>query len=279
MAKHEHLIIPFASSLDEGCQAAIKTLALPNLSKFLKIAELSREDNGDEFDFIPPHERIWLEANQDGASQPSVLLTPCHWLVGIDRISMANPADLQLTEEESQTLFALLRPYFLEDGIELMYSAPLRWYASGNSLSGIPFASLHRVIGRNVDAWQPPAAHSKAIRRLQNEIQMLLYKHPINEARAARGLPTVNSFWLSQEILPTDNTDFSLTNHALASDWQSWATAWVGLDQKISNCTSLTLCGERHAKTHALPTTTSIWRGLQRLLRPQPSIHAVLGSL
>jgi hypothetical protein len=288
----QHLIIPFASSLDEGCQATIKTLALPNLSKFLKAAELSREDNGDEFDFIPPHERVYSETVRTEpvevpttthfdklSANGGVVLTPCHWLVGIDRISMANPTDLQLTEDESQTLFTLVRPYFLEDGIELMYSAPLRWYASGAGLNGIAFASLDRVIGRNVDAWQPPAAHSKAIRRLQNEMQMLLYTHPINEARTARGLPTVNSFWLSQEILPTDNTDFSLTSPALASDWPSWATAWIALDQKIADCTSLTLCGERHAKTYSLPTTTSIWRGLQRLFRPQPSIHGVLTFL
>ena len=279
MAKHEHLIIPFASSLDEGCQAALKSLNLPNLTLFLKHAELTDSLEGDEFDFIPPHERVWLQANQDKASQPSVVITPCHWLVGIDRISMANPADLKLTNEESQTLFALMRPYFLEDGIELMYSAPMRWYAMGESLSGIPFASLDRVIGRNVDAWQPPAAHSKAIHRLQNEMQMLLYTHPINEARAALGLPTVNSFWLSPEVAPTDNSDLSLVAPALASDWETWATAWALIDQRIESYNAITLCGERHAHTYSIPPTRSFAKKVQRLFKPAPTIPSVLSSL
>lgn len=35
-----------------------------------------------------------------------------------------------------------------------------------------------------------------AIRNLSNEIQMLLHKHPVNEARTAAGKPTVNALWL-----------------------------------------------------------------------------------
>jgi hypothetical protein len=43
----------------------------------------------------------------------------------------------------------------------------------------------------------PVAARAKPLRRLQNEMQMLLYTHPVNERRIARGLPAVNSFWIS----------------------------------------------------------------------------------
>jgi hypothetical protein len=288
----KHLIIPFASSLDEGCQAAIKKLNLPNLSRFLKHAELTNALEGDEFDFIPPHERVYSEAVRAEpalafanthfdklSANGEVVLTPCHWLVGIDRISMANPTDLQLTDDESQALFSLVRPYFLEDGIELMYSSPLRWYAIGKSLNGIAFASLDRVIGRNVDAWQPPAAQSKAIRRLQNEMQMLLYTHPINEERTARGLQAVNSFWLSPEVAPTDNSDLTLTAPALASDWHAWAAAWTLLDQHISSCTSLTLCGERHAHTYSIPAPRSMANKIQRLFKTAPTLQSVLTAL
>ena len=34
------------------------------------------------------------------------------------------------------------------------------------------------------------------MRRLMTELQMLLHEHPVNEARAARGVPTVNAVWL-----------------------------------------------------------------------------------
>ena len=31
--------------------------------------------------------------------------------------------------------------------------------------------------------------------KLQNEVQMAWFQHPVNEAREARGLPAVNSIW------------------------------------------------------------------------------------
>jgi hypothetical protein len=58
-------------------------------------------------------------------------------------------------------------------------------------------ASLDRVVGRVIDGWMPRAGEAKALRRLQQEMQMLLYTHPVNEERARGGLLPVNSFWAS----------------------------------------------------------------------------------
>ena len=303
MANRNHLIVPFASSLDASCQAAIKTLAVPNLTRLLKCAKLVHEDHGDEFDFSLPHERVWRQANTHEDSQPPVTLTLCHWTVGIDRISMNNPEDLVLSEEESRTLFEVVSPYFLEDGIALSYVSALHWQATGDTLNSLDLASLDRVIGRNVDVWQPlthhvQTTHNKAIRRLQNEVQMLLYTHPINTTREARGLPTVNSFWLSRpmdfakSILGT-RFDDSLRRSALAGDWKSWSNAWQATDDKafqalwlesqspqgLADDTRFTLCGERHAKTYAITPPRSLWAKAQRLVARQPNSHEVLASL
>ncbi len=286
-----HIIIPFASSLDAACQAAIKTLLLPNLTRFLQQAEIVHTDRGDEFDFIPPQERVLGLTEQ-------VIVTPCHWAVGIDNIRMENPSDLQLTDRESRELFAAVLPYFTEDSIPLTYDTPLRWLAHGQALSsmalqGISFASLDRVIGRNVDVWQPQSQASKAIRRLQNEMQMLLYTHPSNEAREARGLPTVNSFWLSRQAAsPVDANviiDSSLREPALQSDWQSWINGWQAIDKKLAQTTSsasqsgqalqLTLCGERHSVRLAEPPSRTLMQKAKRLFQPSPSAPSILESL
>jgi len=255
-------LIPFASSLDAACQAAIKTLQLPNLTHFLKRAEVVYIDRGDEFDFIAPHERVL------GLTQ-HVIVTPCHWSVGIDNICMDNPENLQLTDSESKALLATVSPYFESDSITLKYQSPLCWEAIFSmDLQSIHFASLDRVIGRNVDVWQPHTSASKDIRRLQNEIQMLLYTHPINEAREARGLPTVNSFWLNRAANVDASFDFSLRDSALCGDWQTWGQAWQTLDAKLALATQITLCGERHAATYAIPQHPTI---LQKLKRFMPS--------
>ena len=276
MASNTHFLIPFASSLDASCQAAIKTLQLPNLTRFLQQAEVVSTDSGDEFDFIPPHERVL------GLTQ-QVIVTPCHWSVGIDNIRMENPDDLQLTEAESKDFFAAIQPYFSEDGIALTYQSELVWHANSSLFDGLPLASTDRAIGRNVDVWQPPAEQSKSIRRLQNEMQMLLYTHPMNEAREARGLPTVNSFWLSHQVCTlTDShffVDFSLRESALQSDWHSWLERWQAIDTLLAQATQITLCGERHSIRLAEPLSRTFMQKAKRLFQPTLSAQSILESL
>ena len=286
MAYNTHYLIPFASSLDASCQAAIKALLLPNLTRFLQQAEVVHQGSGDEFDFIPPHERVLGLTEQ-------IIVTPCHWSVGIDNIRMENPDDLQLTDRESRELFAAVLPYFSEDGIALTYQAASVWHASSSLFNNLSLASIDRAIGRNVDVWQPPAEQSKRIRRLQNEMQMLLYTHPINEARESRGLPTVNSFWLSHQVCtPADSpysVDFSLRESALQSDWHHWVEIWQAIDSKLAQAKSsasqsgqaleVTLCGERHSIRLAEPSSRSLMQKTKRLFQQKPSVQSLLESL
>jgi len=141
--------------------------------------------------------------------------------------------------------------------------APLRWYVAHPSLATLRCASLDRVIGRNVDRWLTDAPEVRLVRRLQNEVQMLLYTHPINDAREAQGLLPVNSFWLSgcgvaQAVTGTPPTvDERLRGPALADDAAGWANAWKSLDAgpiaalrerlAAGAAVRLTLCGERAA--------------------------------
>ncbi|HJV96354.1 MAG TPA: hypothetical protein VJ608_09975, partial [Albitalea sp.] len=132
------------------------------------------------------------------------------------------------------------------------------------------------------------------VRRLQNEVQMLLYTHPINDAREARGELPVNSFWLSGcGRLQQANTaaplqvDGSLRSAMLNGDWAAWADAWRALDAgalaealaraQRGEPVTLTLCGERHAQRfESLPQP--MWQRLTRGWRGAPA-HAVLEAL
>ena len=104
---------------------------------------------------------------------------------------MQDPSALALEPAESQALLEAMRPYFEADGISLVYDRPGRWLACGEIFRGLPTASLDRVIGQAVDAWMPEAPQARALRRLQAEMQMLLYNHPVNDQRPAfiLGLP------------------------------------------------------------------------------------------
>jgi hypothetical protein len=184
-----------------------------------------------------------------------------------------------------------MQPYFAEDGITLYYDQAQRWLAQGEVFRGLASASLDRVAGRQLDPWMPQAAQASGLRRLQSEMQMLLYTHPVNSARSERGLLPVNSFWLSGTgALPSlpQAADAGtgglvvadqLREAALAEDWPAWAQAWQALDARHGPAllaalhqtgqARLTLCGERSAQSWSAQPGLSAWRRLGQRLRPK----------
>ena len=280
-----HLIIPFASVLSEAGRQALRALALPNLARLMGAMAAQPADAGDEYSLSPPHERAHAAAlgleGADGALPWAAhaaaaqgidtgdlawgLVTPVHCRVGASEISVADPAALALDEADSRALLEAVRPLFEDEGYVLLYGTPLAWYAAHESFAELACASLDRVVGRRVDPWLAPLERARAVRRLQNEVQMLLHAHPVNEAREARGLPAVNSFWLSgcgahQPVRAAGEVrlDARLREPALAEDWGAWSEAWRALDAgplaealpraRRGEALRVTLCGERRAQ-------------------------------
>lgn len=316
-----HWLVPFASSLSEPCLHALPHLdangRLPNLRTLLDRLHVNARSEGDEYALSMPHERVlatalgwpvdtdtdgrlpWAHcwAAQDGialdAGTAWALLTPGHWLMGREHFTLLDPQGLGLDAATSQALLEALRPLFEDDGWQLRWGAPTRWYASHPSLDGLPTASLDRVVGRNPDLWlsADPQDHAvtRALRRLQAEVQMALYQHPLNDRREAEGLPTVNSFWVSgcgklpaawsdaPTLMPSTTPSGApalapsaalaagltvcpdLRASLLSDDMPLWVDAWQQLDATVlaelvqrldaGLPLRLTLSGERHAVT------------------------------
>ena len=286
-----HLLIPFAAVSSEAAAKHLQGLQLPNLRQLLDILTLIDSDVGTEESFSPPHERALAKAQGlsvvDGyipwaaqktatlgldhaASLPWSFVTLCDSVVGIGSMTMEDPAQLQVSETESRQLLADMTPYFEEDGLALHYLEPAAWLCCGEPLRDVRTASLDRVIGKDLADWQPAHGESAKLRRLQNEMQMLLYTHTVNDARNHARAAAINSIWLhgTGELVKVDgqvstnietsiNTPRSLADAALKEDWPAWAKAWEQLDATVcvdflkrvqaGEPVTLTLCGERSA--------------------------------
>ena len=291
MSDAAHLVIPFAASGDAGCAEARRGLELPALRRLLARLKPAAEDEGGEHTLSMPHERVlaresglpvqdgctpwaaWhvLRSGRDPGRDAWAFVTPCHWQVGQRNIAMAPPQRLELTAAQSHALVAAMRPYFEEDGLALDDDTPATWLARGEVFRGFASASLDRVIGRVIDAWLPQGREARTIRRLQQEMQMLLYTHEVNDERAQAGQKPVNSFWVSGTgALPDSHAAAlpdglavpnDLRDAALMADWNAWSSAWKRIDE--TRCAALvkaldrgehvalTLCGERNARTFA----------------------------
>lgn len=311
------MLVPFAACAAAACREATRGLRLPQLQRLLARLVPDGEDDGPTTSLSPPHERALARAcglepvdgriplaawqlrqeGRDPGQEALAWVTPCHWRVGRDNIVMAHPRELQLDDDGSRALLAAMEPYFAEDGITLAYQAPLRWLARGEPIRALPTASLDRVIGRRIDDWLPRGEAGRPIRRLQQEMQMLLYTLPLNEDRARAGLLPVNSFWVSGSgALPAGapsqapgglRVPTSLRDPALLDDGPAWQAAWQELDAgecarlaadlEAGRPVRLTLCGESRARSWS-SAGAGLWHRLGSVFaRPAPP--AVLEAL
>jgi hypothetical protein len=222
-AKRLHLLLPFALPAAAEASTALHDISSPALDRLVARATLAERVIGEDFQRTLPHER-WV-ARQFGALStgaaaadeaplaPYMLradggepgdatwacVQPVHVRIAHDHLVLIDPASLELSDDEASALLAVARPLIEELGVRIEAPNPARWYLSGDGFGTLAGASPLRASGRNIEIWLPHEAHSgersRAWMKLQNEVQMAWFEHPVNEAREARGLPAVNSIW------------------------------------------------------------------------------------
>ena len=209
-------------------------------------------------------------------------ITLCSWHVQHGQVTFRGDANsIGLTQSQSDQALEEMKPYFQEDSIFILSHPQLppgQWLAYSEHFYGLASASLARVSARVIDDFLigtgKSANHKSArtLRRLQNEMQMLLYQHAINDESS---LP-INSFWISGtgnleafhpsrqsalenyrqiqivDVLPSKK-EMALTD---ASSWiQIWSDEWERIDESVirpylddflsvSEGTEISLCSE-----------------------------------
>lgn len=235
-----------------------------------------------------PGQVPWAAFDTATLGTPCAWLRPCHWQLGMDHITLLPPEQLLLTEAESRALLAAVQPLLQEDGLTLTYQRPDAWLAQGELLRGLTTWSMARAaqqpLTREVLSHAPTPAQSAHLRRLQNELQMLLYTQPVNDAREQARQPPVNALWtegagvLEQAIAPNPavQVDARLAP-AATPDLAAWQAAWQAIDadsvaqlaQQLAAGADvrLTLCGPRRAIT--LKRGTGLGFRVSSLFSPQ----------
>ncbi|MBY4898721.1 hypothetical protein [Cupriavidus sp. AU9028] len=209
--------------------AVLRQLELPALGKLLTRGRtVSRERHGEGFDPTAlrslPHQR-WLatraglpvapvpaapymrladrtppgqsaQAAEASDGRAWTCLEPVHLHAARDHLVLGDPAQLRIRADEAQALHAAIAPLLDETGIPLEMPLPERWYLPEAVFGPLDATPPLRAAGRNIDIWMQRGERERDWRRLQNEIQMTWHDHPVNQAREARGEPTVNSVWL-----------------------------------------------------------------------------------
>ena len=240
------LVLPFALPPPEMASDLLRALQAPALAALLSRTTREKFETFDNSIRILPHE-AWLAHALGlaavptsaatraafacavmrglGLAQPEgtwFIVNPVHIQIARNHLLMGEQRHLGLNEADSHALFTLAKPYFDEIGQPLLYGDAQTWFMRADDWAGLRTASPDAATGQNLHAWMPEGAGAPACRKLQNEVQMLWFEHPVNEARQARGLPAINSFWVWGGASATATTPVPAL---LACDAPPWLAA------------------------------------------------------
>ncbi|MDG1074407.1 MAG: hypothetical protein P8O76_05545 [Methylophilaceae bacterium] len=138
--------------------------------------------------------QAWLASGLEVKHIFWVYATPVNMQLGRDSYFLTNPATTVVTDEESFALMATLNQHFAGLGY-YFYLHQHVWFLGLDVNPDITTTPIHLVSNQDIADFLPQGNGALAWNAFQNEIQMLLFSHPVNTAREEQGLPVLNSLW------------------------------------------------------------------------------------
>jgi hypothetical protein len=143
------------------------------------IAALTRLADGGKAD-----EATWLRAD------------PVHLHVSRDNVQLMDSHVVEPSLDEARAIAATLNAHLAQDDLAIDVLDDARWYLKIPHAEAPRAAPLWRVAGGSVYDQLPEGKGKINWQRLQNELQMLLFDHPVNQAREEKGIVPINGIWL-----------------------------------------------------------------------------------
>lgn len=139
---------------------------------------------------------------------PIARIEPIHIHAARDHLVLTSTQILDIKASEADALFESVKDIFAEMSSITHRSKPHKWFIESSALQTLSTVSTAQAEGRNIDHWMPSDTSQEGVarqwRKWQNEIQMIWFNHPVNEARQAEGMLSINSVWISGNGTLTD---------------------------------------------------------------------------
>lgn len=119
---------------------------------------------------------------------------PVHLVLQRDSFSLASPVPLPIEIDEVEALSRTLNQHFAQDKMHFIWHEK-QWFLKLDYNPDITTTAPELAIHQDISAYLPTGEGAIQWARISNEIQMLLFEHPVNVARESKRLPVINSIW------------------------------------------------------------------------------------
>ena len=143
----------------------------------------------------PSAAQVWAQQGGNHALHPFWLFAaPVNVQLGQISYFLTEPAPVLISQAESQQIIGSLNIHFNADGY-YFYVVNGTWFLGLNTKPLIHTTPLNTVKNKDVSPFLPTGEDALIWATLQNEVQMLLHSHVVNEVRETQGQPAINSVW------------------------------------------------------------------------------------
>lgn len=126
-----------------------------------------------------------------------------YWLCANPARFVVNRSDVRLdgivhevTDAEAAALMATLNAHFANEGVTLTAFDAAHWLVGAATSQALSTSQAETALGEALLPHLPTGTDATRWRAWQNEMQMLLFEHPVNREREAAGKPPINGVWL-----------------------------------------------------------------------------------
>jgi len=121
---------------------------------------------------------------------------PVHLRADTRGLILFDAATFPFDDDESKALADALTTLLADDGWQLLRGDRRRWYLLGDDPGDLHTTALSGLRGKPVSGRLARGKQAVQWEQRCNELQMLMYSHPVNQRRAERGQPVINGIWI-----------------------------------------------------------------------------------
>lgn len=234
--------------------------------------------------------------------------SPLHAALGLTDLTPFDPSLISLSEQESRALCEAADHHLRVDGVRLSFIGANTWLVTCADQISVLTERPDWLIGEPLRPNLPRGKDARLVERWMNELQMLLFSHPVNAAREERELPPINLVWLwgfgagtTNEIgtvgaalprpaaptsevgrggaAPTERPPQLDHLHALRrGNIPAWQNTWQTLSSEILSANSIIL-GDSRPRLRLASRKPSAMSKLAACLQRKPTLEEVLTTL
>jgi hypothetical protein len=124
------------------------------------------------------------------------IATPVHYVAEMNNVRLSAAGVLSLSASEALALARDFDRLWQDAGIRLLAGRGGALYCVTDRPLPATTQDPQQIQGRHIADHLPAGPAAPRLRQLMSEIEMWLFDHPVNRARAAAAQPAVNGLWL-----------------------------------------------------------------------------------